>query len=72
MTTPTGGIERRQVAIAGHVGDLSTAEAGWSSEIGAVRATALPEEPGELQVKAVDTEGTVFETVTPIGSPPGA
>lgn len=32
----------------------------------------VPEEVGELQVKAVDTEGTVFTTVTPIGGAPGA
>ena len=42
------------------------------SENPTVRFSFVPEEPGELQVKAVDTEGTVFETVTPIGSPPGA
>lgn len=42
------------------------------SENPTVRFSFVPEEAGELQVKAVDTEGTVFETVTPIGSAPEA
>lgn len=41
MTPSTDGVDRRDVAIAGHTGDLTTAEAGWSSRDGNVRATAL-------------------------------
>ncbi|MGI9489245.1 MAG: quinoprotein dehydrogenase-associated SoxYZ-like carrier [Geminicoccaceae bacterium] len=42
------------------------------SENPTVRFSFVPEEAGELQIKAVDTEGTVFTTATPIGEAPGA
>jgi HEAT repeat protein len=41
VTENTGGLERRDVAVAGHTGDISTAEAGWYSAVAAVRSTAL-------------------------------
>ncbi len=42
------------------------------SENPTVRFSFVPEEAGELSVRAVDTEGTVFTTATPIGEAPGA
>ncbi|MGI9509949.1 MAG: quinoprotein dehydrogenase-associated SoxYZ-like carrier, partial [Geminicoccaceae bacterium] len=64
-------VETIDVAYGGQTimsveGDISL------SENPTVRFSFVPEEAGELQVKAVDTEGTVFETVTPIGGAPGA
>ncbi|MGI9417839.1 MAG: quinoprotein dehydrogenase-associated SoxYZ-like carrier [Geminicoccaceae bacterium] len=65
-------VETIDVAYGGRTimsveGDISL------SENPMVRFSFVPEEgAGELQVKAVDTEGTVFETVTPIGAAPGA
>jgi sulfur-oxidizing protein SoxY len=42
------------------------------SENPSVRFSFVPEGPGALQVRAVDTEGRVFETAKPMGSAPGA
>jgi sulfur-oxidizing protein SoxY len=42
------------------------------SENPTVRFSFVPEGPGELQVKAVDTEGGVFEMLKELGAAPGA
>lgn len=42
------------------------------SENPTLRFSFVPDAAGELLVKAVDTEGAVFETTTPIGETPGA
>ena len=64
-------VETIDVAYGGQTimsveGDISL------SENPTVRFSFVPEEAGELQVKAVDTEGAVFTTVTPISGAPGA
>ena len=42
------------------------------SENPSVRFSFVPDGPGELEVKAVDTEGAVFELTKPLGAAPGA
>ena len=42
------------------------------SENPSVRFSFVPDGPGELEVKAVDTEGGVFELTKPLGAAPGA
>lgn len=64
-------VETIDVAYGGRTimsveGDISL------SENPTVRFSFVPEEAGELQIKAVDTEGAVFSTVTSIGGAPGA
>jgi sulfur-oxidizing protein SoxY len=42
------------------------------SENPSVRFSFVPDGPGELEIKAVDTEGAVFELIEALGAAPGA
>ena len=64
-------VEKIDVAYGGRTimsveGDISL------SENPSVRFAFVPDGPGDLEIRAVDTEGGVFELTKPIGGTPGA